>query len=111
MGGSPRARALEREARRQLSQVAKRYTKIKGENEWGCFLMGQNFNVRSRIKKHMTNGKYTNCLSYPSDFGLKAVQRILARVRRSPVNYKTVLSFFKIQNNYHLKNTPENIYI
>lgn len=42
------------------SEVAKRYNKIKGENEYGCFLMGQNSKIRSRIKEHVTNSKYTN---------------------------------------------------
>lgn len=43
------------------SEVAKN-NKIKGEGEWCCFLIGQNFKIPPRIKQHMTNGKYTNRL-------------------------------------------------
>lgn len=45
--GSP-GRVLEREAHKQLSEIAKRYNKIKGENKWGHFLMGQNFKMQSK---------------------------------------------------------------
>lgn len=41
-----------------VSEVAKRYNKIKGENGWGCFLMGQDFQIHSRIKEHVTNDKF-----------------------------------------------------
>lgn len=43
-----------------VSEVAKN-SQTKGD-EWRCFLMGQNFKIRPRIKQHMTNGKYANCL-------------------------------------------------
>lgn len=59
-GKSVGRRGAQSEVQMSGSEVAKRYNKIKGENEYGCFLMGQNSKIHSRIKEHVTNSKYTN---------------------------------------------------
>lgn len=46
--GVTEERIGKRSTQKTVSEIAKRYNKIKGENKWGHFLMGQNFKMQSR---------------------------------------------------------------